>query len=299
MKSEDIKQALLEDNDFGHELRVGRIIKEIRQRQDDIFNPLTRIDIVEHGGTYTDRVSGKSRQFDYRCRMRRDRSNDGEDEGSLWMAVECKNLFERNPLVVCGRKRTRAEAFHTFVESPSWRPETATPYKDQLATKYVDGDFGLYPPREFVGKTLLRIRQVKEKNVAARFVTDPQGTDVYEKWSQALASSVDLAEGTGSPDNERFIRSFVLPIVVLPNDVLWRVAYDDSGSITEGPTKVEEVEYYVQHPIRVQGWRLVLTHVHFVTLNGFQGLLSRYINNERRHWQTTFFAEARRFEYWA
>jgi len=230
--------------------------------------------------------------------MRRDRTNDGEDQSHLVMAVECKNLFEGNPLVVCGRKRTNGEAYHTFVESPSLRPGAEAVYKDQLATKIVLGDSGLYPAKEFVGKTLLRIRQVKEKNVPDKFVTDPQGSDIYEKWSQALASSIDLAESTLCRHDGPFIRSFVLPIVVLPNDVLWRVAYDDTGSITEDPTKVDEVEYFIEHSIKVHGWRLILTHIHFVTLKGFEGLLSRYIHNDRRRWQTTVPAESERFEYW-
>jgi hypothetical protein len=99
MKSEDIQQALLDDNDFGHELHVGQALSSF---------PPTRhgkpsICFVEHGGTYIDRVSEKPRQFDYRCGI-----ENREDNARLVMALECKNLWSKNPLVVCGRARTES-----------------------------------------------------------------------------------------------------------------------------------------------------------------------------------------------
>jgi hypothetical protein len=67
LKPEEVKKAVLEEDDFGHEMRVGNILTSIPR---DANHPeRTIIETPEHGGTYTDSVTGKPRQFDFRCQV--------------------------------------------------------------------------------------------------------------------------------------------------------------------------------------------------------------------------------------
>ena len=94
----DIRNVITKEDDFGHEMRVGHVIAN---------HPMIK---VQHGGTYTDSVTQKPRQFDYRCWIRK-------ENACLALAVECKNLGSSLPLVVCGRRRPEDEAFHDLIES--------------------------------------------------------------------------------------------------------------------------------------------------------------------------------------
>src|SRR6185503_3395391 len=94
----DIQTVVLKEDDFGHEMRVGSVIRDIPNIQ------------TQHSGTYTDSVSGKPRQFDFRCSLRKESSE-------LQLAVECKNLSASAPIVMCGTERQKNEAFHDLIES--------------------------------------------------------------------------------------------------------------------------------------------------------------------------------------
>src|ERR1039458_7765445 len=96
----DIKNVVLKEDDFGHEMRVGKVIRGVSNIN------------AQHGGTYIDSVSGKPRQFDFRCSFQK-------DSAELNLAVECKNLNTSAPLVVRGTKRQKDEAFHDLI---GWRP---------------------------------------------------------------------------------------------------------------------------------------------------------------------------------
>ena len=52
--SKDIEEVIATEDDFGHEMRVGRLLR-------GYFGSQTL-----QGGTYIDPVSGKARQFDFR-----------------------------------------------------------------------------------------------------------------------------------------------------------------------------------------------------------------------------------------
>lgn len=98
VQSSDIRKIVASKDDFGHEVRVGAAIRNV---------PAIN---WQHGGTYTDPISGKPRQFDYRCCLRKERA-------SLSLAVECKSLSRSVALAVCGMKRPDNEAFHDLIES--------------------------------------------------------------------------------------------------------------------------------------------------------------------------------------
>ena len=84
---------------FGFELRILRLLKE------------RGVD-CEHGGTYRDPVTKKTRQFDIRGSLQ-------EGEFELLMAVECKNIGEDFPVVGFCTPSVAEESFHEFLLSPN------------------------------------------------------------------------------------------------------------------------------------------------------------------------------------
>src|SRR5436309_4490445 len=82
----DIRKAISGADDFGHEMRVRNLLE------------VTPAINFEHGGTYKDEVTGKPRQFDFRCSLRK-------GDALLSLAVECKNLSNESPLVMSGTWR--------------------------------------------------------------------------------------------------------------------------------------------------------------------------------------------------
>jgi hypothetical protein len=113
--------------------------------------------------------------------------------------------------------------------------------------------------------------------------------EIYEKWSQALASGVDLICEAGyaaAISNYSHVFTLVLPVVVLPPDSLWQVEYNINGQVIGGAQRIDEVEFYVGRsvlPAREpgdSGHPYVFSHLHFVTLTGFASLLLRITQNE-------------------
>jgi len=271
----DVIRKLVEDeDDFGHELRVGNIVNNVRP-----FTGVYQGIHLEHGGTYTDSVTGKSRQFDYRATFEVAHSAIPPFfQSVIHLAIECKNLSSDAPLVVCGQPRTANEAFVDNI-----RTDASEIVLDRMRSARVlryDGWPTLYQPGEFVGKSLVRIRPVEKGGRPNGYKVDPDA-DVYDKWSQALSSAVDLVEKAYC---SKETTSAILPVVVVPDGRLMRVKYDDSGKIAEGPLLVDEAQFYVGRIIdvraRVSRSDFTCSHIHFLTLNGFLNFIRRIADRD-------------------
>jgi hypothetical protein len=269
----DIKKVITDEDDFGHEMRVGRILNDFKDSQD--ATPVSIIDKIQHGGTYTDSITGKPRQFDYRCQIECRALAFPPPSRRVLMAVECKNLYKSSPLVVCGIPRDNTEAYHGFIHSEC----TKSTNWIWTHTNKTDGPSSFYQPHKFVGKSLLRLR-LDEKS--GKLKTDTQ-SDIYDRWSQALASSVELAESACQAAREynNDMRSVVLPIVVVPDESLWMAEYDRNGAIQTNPAARDSCEFFIGRKIDI-GERpglhdkrpFIFSHIHFVTLRGFSALLT-------------------------
>jgi hypothetical protein len=182
------------------------------------------------------------------------------------MAVECKNLDPSAPAVICGRPRTEEEAYYTYIESSMGDGGTVFPD----FRKVRGGQF--YKAGEFVGKSIVRLRE-NRGNLEA--ISD---ADIYEKWSQALASSIELAEVAAAQARlgHTHCCALFLPIVVVPEGTLWQVSYDGTGNISEDPEQVSHCEFFVERRFRIHSKEFVLTHIHLATLKGFRELLSLF-----------------------
>ena len=267
MDPADIRKAVLDADDFGHEMRVRNLLA------------VTPAIIFEHGGTYTDEVTGKPRQFDFRCSLRK-------ENALLSLAVECKNLSVEAPLVISGTWRRKEEAFHDLIESRTGHFKTESLVFDGLTstTRRSQGEESFYAPKKFVGKSLLRLKQSKTIPVA---VTD---ADIYDRWSQALASAIDLARKACDLSKEfqsPHVFSAILPVVVVSNDALWAVTYDDKGEMLDQPRSVEHCELYVGRSMTLNQepkafrHQFTFSHIDFFTLSGFDSFLDRMVTNDK------------------
>jgi hypothetical protein len=289
MTPAEVKKAIEDGDDFGHEMRVGHLLHHASLLTRGSGTNPGIVEQLRHGGAYKDPLTGKSRQFDYRCRI----SRFGQATwllDSVWLAVECKNLHHDSPLVICGRSRTDDEAYHGVIAS--WKDDVNCPFS---TTDQICGPQSLYKPAEFVGKSVLRLQREKgDKKGTLKAVSDP---DVFDRWAQALASSVEMAESALSLVQDGPYKrccSVILPVVVLPNATLWTVPYHNDGSLTKDPSTTDDCTFFADAKPTVAGKPFALTHIHFTTLKGFESLLNR-ITYEDQFWNQLFNLESETF----
>lgn len=254
-------------DDFGHELRVGSVIREFPSES------------FAHGGTYKDPVTGLPRQFDYRFILRK-----SDRQLCLGFTVECKNI--QNAVVVCGYARNSAEAVHEIVVSRNGSFNDGDRFVSGRSSKTVvvhESDF--FRKGQFVGKSVIRIlRDTKSSTPGYQTSGDK---DVYEKWAQALASADEVVRSATDFARDfktRLYFSVVLPVLVIPDGMLWQASYSVNGEL-ETTRQTEIVEYYVDRDF-IPGDRRFLSkyrisHLFICTLSGLRSLLSRVsLNND-------------------
>ena len=281
ISASDIQKILATEDDFGHEMRVGAAIRAIPS-----FN-------VQHGGTYTDSVSGKPRQFDYRCSLTKETktllltiSTGGGTGDEAWtpsnqatrlaLAIECKNLNPSFPLVICGTSRQEGEAFQDLIVSVGSSVvvqrgvEAAGGAHSRVYRAASNQSF--YRQAEFVGKSLLRLKPENRKSTTPVAGLD---SDIYEKWAQALSSAVDLVDASvACAQLNQAVISAVLPVVMVSDGSLWRVDYGDSGRASD-PIQVDQCEFYLGHEVNDMQYTFMFSHIHFFTISAFGSFLSK------------------------
>jgi len=259
---EDIKKLVLEEDDFGHEMRVANVFAELPTKiglgTNTYFEPL------ERGSSYKDPLAKKTRQPGFRFRINCTQLN---THAGVFLAVECKNLHKDFPLVVSGRNRAYDESYYHFLDGT---------YDDlgnvSAVVRVVAGGGHLYEQNQFVGKNFVRIKEGNGRLEAAN------DSDLFDKWTQVEASCVELLKKAwfSVNPNIRKCRSIILPLVAVPDGSLWMVGYNSKGEIHSGPKQIEECEFFIGKELDAAVQPFRLSHLHFVTLKGFAQLLRRF-----------------------
>ena len=265
-------EAIRENDDFGHELRVGLNLHG------------AGADVI-HGWSYSDPISGKIRQFDLRATL---------EHWSLprfvHLALEAKNLAKDTALVVAGTSRDSNESFHDVVASEWSHGEVRSWIERTQGTNYA------YPVNGFVGKSLLTFAGLDTGQIAKT----GKESEVYDRWTQALASAHDLCKAalTAAKKPDQVTRSLILPGVVVPDGTLWAAEYEIDGELMEGhPKPVDSATLFLNHEIEVKphnNW-MNISHLHFWTLNGLRGFLES-LANVKASWDEWFPASVKRHE---
>jgi hypothetical protein len=254
----DLLEYLQDYSDFSFELRVLKLLVDAGFE-------------CEHGGSYTDPATKKTREFDIRA------TKCFGGKQYLRLAVECKNLRENFPLLVSCVPRTSAEAFHEIcisVDPDEVELEPRPSYYSRGMLRRsknirLTGNRTFYRELDPVGKSRDQIGRNQNGDIIAN------DSDVYEKWSQALASAVDLTYLACSDGEERTgdcALSLVFPLLIVPNGRLWITEYDAHGNRTRDPYSANSCSYFVNlsysHDGAIRGEKLTISHLDFVTVDG-------------------------------
>ncbi len=259
LKTDPIEQADLiefldEQSDFGFEIQV---LKKLRRLGFE----------CEHGGTYIDPATEKPRQFDIRATHR-------SDHYTTRLAVECKNLRKNFPLLISCMPRSADESFHEVILAEDKNNQTHRSnigYPQPAAKTLRCGvENSIYKQGEFVGKSADQVGRSPDGEIISG------DSEVYGKWSQAVASAQDLI---GEPYLENELGEdgiFVLPILVIPDGTLWVTHFDAKGERLGRPETCSRCPFYIGKSYEagdnLTGGLYRVSHLEFVTISGLQEL---------------------------
>jgi hypothetical protein len=262
----EIQGYLAANDDFAFELRCMR---ELKKRHIEI----------SHGGTYSDPVTGKNRQFDFRLKLQ------ASPQLRFAIPLECKNLKANFPLLVSRVPRLEKESFHHLL-APRLRdhihvegPKDTVISMNPSETITMSSPTSIYQVGEMVGKSTVQIGRAQSGDLHG------DDSEVHEKWSQALASAHDMVveahHSCHTYSGPRFA-VMTVPVVVVPDGMLWTADYKADGSAAGPPAPADEVTYFVDHDASqpAQYVSYMITHLHFVTLKGLLSLVDRLSQNE-------------------
>lgn len=246
VSADDLQVFIASKADFAFEMLVLRRFEQLG------FS-------CEHGGTYRDPVTEKTRQFDIRA-WRQD-----AEAARLGIAAECKNIGANFPLLVHAVPRKSGEAFHELIvvdhrHSASHRIE------------HLAGNSSRYKPDVPVGK---RLDQVG-RSPSGELVGSDQ--DVFEKVSQSINSTFDLTDSVARDTASPRLYAIV-PLLVVPDERLWQVDYSSDGQQQGPPRQVESATVFLDKvwSFRYLGggfFKYRLSHYEITTLGGLKETLT-------------------------
>jgi hypothetical protein len=263
----DFLEYLNAYSDFSFELAVLKMLRESGLN-------------CEHGGLYEDAVTKKSREFDIRAITAIQRYR-------VRLAIECKNVRENFPILISCIPRHEQESYHqvSMVSDPKFvDPFLAMNFHQSRATTLsILGEHSMYKRGEPVGKSTVQVGRAVDGSISAN------DSELYEKWGQCLSSAADLVErvyweGYDDDDKEAVYQSMVIPFVVVPNDRLWIVLYDEDGNRMSDPEPSNRCSCFIgkdyEMGTKLAGTRMWLSHVEIVTFDGMRSFVQRYFSSQ-------------------
>jgi YD repeat-containing protein len=231
----DLAQYVAQEADFAFEMAALHAIRDAG------FD-------AEHAAAYKDPVTGRIRAYDIRARW-------SSPTEAYRFAVECKNLRPHAPLLVHATPRLESEAYHTVIA----RYRVGNVFSDthRLA--------GVYQRGVPVG------RQTDQpmKDDKGDFKSNDSTT--YEKWSQAVSSCADLVREAVNAAYQDPQVCAIVPILVVPDGVLWQVDYDEQGNISTAVRQIDRTTLILrQHwsaEVMFGPLHYDISHVEIVTLS--------------------------------
>ncbi|MBD2110540.1 MULTISPECIES: hypothetical protein [Cyanophyceae] len=250
----DIEEFILSYSDFAFEIQVKQALSGIG------IIPL-------HGGTYEDPTTQKTREYDFRFTYCRDNI-------CLHAAVECKNISEFSPVLVSCLPRSEIESnLRIFICATK-------KYITSKVTNQVHGLLGKFHPFDIANPSRYRIDEFcgKSVNQVIRKGDSFLGKDseIFDKWSQSISSLIAYSQ------EHRQIKSFeseyelhiFMPFVVIPDERLWIIAYDNCGDIKIPVRQVNNVSVFMDKKHKSTSSydlpSLKLSHIEFMTVSGFK-----------------------------
>lgn len=272
VSADDIREYLATRDDFALELFVYGKAREFG------FSAM-------HGGTYIDPVMKKPRQYDVRASC-------AHGACAIDMAIECKSLRHTYPLVLSRIPRAPEESYHQIILSRA-KPMSLFGMQSLIPGQFSDAppesravtiweDASLYPPGELVGKSTTQIGRDQNNHLIAG------DNEVYEKWSQALASANDLISFAANQQMIIKLSKFILPILVVSDETLWIVDYTADGQVIDGPKQTDESTLFVNRGYDgPNGPSYSVSHLQIITQRHVGTFFER-LTTDAKIWQRVF-----------
>ena len=268
------------------EISAADINEYLNSYSDFSFEEKTQKELInlgfqcQHGGTYEDPITGKSREFDIRATKTFEYHESFHYR--LCLSVECKNLRANYPLVLHCSPRTEKESYQDLVWSRIAKGGIAVQLFDRAFPCVLKGDDSVYGTKDPVGKSCDQVGR-RDDNKAEVLSSDG---DVFEKISQAINSSYDLIRSSHyAGDEDVTMVSNIVPVLVVPEGRLWTVWYDNSGEIVEGPAPVSAASYYIGKSWSVKGrtntQHYRLSHLEIVEFGSLSELVKKQTNPDK------------------
>jgi hypothetical protein len=183
--------------------------------------------VAEHAGSYVDPVTGRLRAYDVRAHW-----NDGIR--TLRLAIECKSLEASAPLLIYATPRLPSEAYHSVM------------FRYRIGGSLfidVDSRAGVYIVDQPVG------RQPDQPMLDGNGNFKSNDTATFDKWMQAVSGCSDLVKASihapFSPSKGNV--ASVIPMLVVPEQMLWQVSYHADGTINQDAHMVDNTTLILRH----------------------------------------------------
>lgn len=239
----DIQEYLENSSDFDLELRCLNTFKDSGYK-------------CSHAGSYEDPVTNKTREYDLRCSRVLDYKHD------IFFMAECKAI--KDPLIISLVKSNKEERTFNYLFRTNPRP-TPKPYNN-----FYD---------EYIGKSSTQInvkiqsqqRRGQEPTIN-RSVTY-NDTEIFEKWTQALSSAHSIISTQMTIAGNSCC--CFLPIVIIPDNKLWGVIYNEEKGSKE-IKKLDKCDYYVRkiYPTHKKN-PFIINCIQFVTESNLSTFISK------------------------
>ena len=266
---ERITESIKEADTFAFEMEMLHVLKTTDgDRQVD---PQFR-----HSATYVDPFEGKRRQFDIRGEVSRDNQ-------ILLLAVECKKLSPASPIIISQVKRLDKESKHCLIQGPTQVPGGFSPGL-AMTNKSTSR---LYPTNNFVGKSIFCLPLARNDNNILLI----KESHIYERYSQALASLEEMLVFKNSILRPEADPSMVagIAILVVPDDCLWGISYDEEGAVISDAEPIESSTLYVAREIELGPHdHFNIPHVDLMTESAFKKFVQRLYLRRTGLWEDIF-----------
>lgn len=258
---EDIESFICEQSNFAFELEV------LHELVMEGFK-------CQHGGTYTDPVTGKNRQFDIRASKQ-------IDDTILNLAIECKNISENTPLLAHCVSRNRNESYYESLSYHYDHNKTNSTPSGQITVNEHRNELYGYGKDSY--RSCKDLSQLWEEEVQKSKILVSRDNEVFDKWTQALCSctswiteQVDIVQ-YGTPIEEERKLIFI-PILIIPENTLWKTSFSEEGVWHEDVSKTDHVSLFIDKEIRLKTENRALfkiSHLEVITFNSFKSKMKR------------------------
>ncbi len=257
----DIDEYIDQESDFAFELAIRKKLSEAG------FN-------CSHAGSYRDPITDKIRAYDFRARR------SIAQNMHIRLAVECKNIKPENPLLVYATERTDQEAYHCLLLRERFQGYTfcnPTKRSERLS---------VYPTKEPVGRCTDLVARAPDNSFKP-----PNDSVVYERLLQAVHSTEGLVREAAAENLSGKHLFAVIPMLVVPDNLLWQVDYAEDGRLLKRPRLVPRSTLFFGHSWTVPGGTnnvtYTVSHLEIVTIGLLKHRVDEFIQVDQLFKDTT------------